>query len=95
MMARPEPGYTRFRSICPSWDNSARRKKNATIYIRSTPRKFGEWARFTKNYTEKNFTGEEQLFFINAWNEWAEGCHLEPDQKYKHQYLQELKNALG
>lgn len=91
---RPKPDYKYFRCICPSWDNSARRKKNATIYIGTTPQLFGKWAKEMKEYTEKNLPDNEQLLFINAWNEWGEGCHLEPDEKWGTLYLEELKRAI-
>ena len=34
------------------------------------------------------------MIFINAWNEWAEGCYLEPDENYKDKYLIALSNAM-
>ena len=91
---RPKPDYKYFRCVCPSWDNSARRKKNATIYIGATPQLFGQWVKSMKEYTEKNLPDNEQLLFINAWNEWGEGCHLEPDEKWGTLYLEELKRAV-
>jgi len=33
------------------------------------------------------------LFFLNGWNEWAEGNHLEPDQKFGLGYLKELRRV--
>lgn len=94
MIKRNIANYTYFRCICPSWDNSARRKTNATIYINSTPKLFGNWVKSMKEYTQKNLPENKQFLFINAWNEWGEGCHLEPDKKYSTQYLDELKKNL-
>ena len=37
---------------------------------------------------------EENLVFINAWNEWGEGNHLEPDLKHGHGYLEATRQAL-
>ena len=37
---------------------------------------------------------EENFIFINAWNEWAEGNHLEPCQKWGLSYLEALKRVI-
>lgn len=94
MIAKPKFDYKYFRCVCPSWDNSARRRINATLYHDTTPQKFEEWVRYIKNYTVSNFDSNEQIFFVNAWNEWAEGCHLEPDQKFGSAYLKALKEGV-
>jgi lipopolysaccharide biosynthesis protein len=43
--------------------------------------------------TKADFPGEERIVFINAWNEWAEGGHLEPDRQYGHQFLEATLSA--
>ena len=34
------------------------------------------------------YDDEEKIIFVNAWNEWGEGSHLEPDLKYGASHLQ-------
>jgi len=41
------------------------------------------------------YSGEENFIFINAWNEWAEGNHLEPCLRWKTGYLEATKKALA
>ncbi|AOM77589.1 glycoside hydrolase family 99-like domain-containing protein [Pedobacter steynii] len=95
MLKKPKPDYTYFRCVSPCWDNSARRKSNAVIYVESEPDNFKKWVSEIKDYTLANFEDEEKIFFINAWNEWAEGCHLEPDQKYGKDYLKAFRDGLN
>ncbi len=91
---RPIPPYKLFRSIMPSWDNTARRGYHATIFVNSSPLIYKNWLEKLVNHTLLNFDGDERLIFINAWNEWAEGCHLEPDIRYGHQFLEATQQAL-
>lgn len=83
-----------YPGITPMWDNSARRKENPFILHDSTPEKYKNWLSHIKeNYPWD--TVPENFLFINAWNEWAEGNHLEPCQKWGTAYLQATKEALG
>ena len=95
MLSKPEPPYRWFRCVTPMWDNSARRSANASIFIGATPSIYKQWLRKIVAQTRQRHTGDEQIVFINAWNEWAEGCHLEPDQKWGHAYLEATRDALA
>ncbi|HIJ80483.1 MAG TPA: glycoside hydrolase family 99-like domain-containing protein [Desulfuromonadales bacterium] len=87
MMSRFQPAYTLFRGVFPAWDNTARRSTKSTLFVNSSPENFAFWLSRTVRQTCERYTGDERLVFINAWNEWGEGCHLEPDEKYGRQYL--------
>lgn len=93
MLAKPIPNYQRFPCVTPSWDNTPRRQKDATILHNSTPEAYERWLRaIIQNTLSKEFI--EKLVFINAWNEWGEGNHLEPCQKWAHAYLEATQRAL-
>ena len=90
---KPEKGYKRFRGVSPGFDNTARKRKNYFILKNSTPEVFGGWVNDAVTEFEA-YSKEENLFFINAWNEWAEGNHLEPCIKWGRAYLEALKENL-
>jgi lipopolysaccharide biosynthesis protein len=94
MLAQKNQGYLRYPCVTPMWDNSARRKgRGAAIFDGSTPELYRAWletavARFTPPSQDEN------LIFINAWNEWAEGNHLEPCERWGHAYLEATRDVL-
>lgn len=92
---RPTPGYRRFHAVMPSWDNTARVGRRAHIAVNSSPEAYRSWLEIVCNRTRREQEGDERLVFINGWNEWAEGCHLEPDRRYGLAWLEATRAALS
>ncbi|MCF8567861.1 glycoside hydrolase family 99-like domain-containing protein [Alicyclobacillus tolerans] len=90
---RELPSYKRFHGVMPGWDNTARRQNDSFAFEYSTPGAFQAWLEEVIQQTRLQHSGDEQLVFINAWNEWAEGAYLEPDKRFGHTYLEAVKNA--
>jgi hypothetical protein len=84
--------YRKFPCVFPSWDNSARRK-SATIIQNDDPAIYGKWLKHAIKEVG-SYPESERIVFINAWNEWAEGCHLEPDRRHGHAFLEQTRNAI-
>jgi glycosyltransferase involved in cell wall biosynthesis len=90
---RGEVDYPYFESVCPQWDNSPRTGSRAVVMHDSTPEAYEQWlTRVLERARERE--RDEQLVFVNAWNEWGEGCHLEPDLRWGHAYLEATRRAL-
>jgi hypothetical protein len=93
-LERKAPSYKIFPGVSPSWDNTSRRVgKRANIFINSSPQLFKKWVE-NKVRNFQPYSPDENFLFINAWNEWAEGNHLEPCQKYGHEYLKALNDGI-
>lgn len=93
MEGQPQPNYKQYPCVTPMWDNTSRRKRNIIMMTGSNPKLYGKWLNNVLNKFIP-YSSEENLVFINAWNEWAEGNHLEPDRKWGKSYLIETKNAI-
>lgn len=80
-----------FESIFVNWDNSPRYNNKANVFSFVTPEEFGN---YLKQMLSKMDEFDAEYLFINAWNEWAEGAYLEPDTKYRFDYLRVLLNSI-
>ena len=87
--------FTYFRSIVPIWDNTARYGKEAYVVHGSTPKRFQEWLESAIAYSKQNLASDRRIVLVNAWNEWAEGAHLEPDTRNGYAYLNAVGRALS
>ncbi|MDR3415941.1 MAG: glycoside hydrolase family 99-like domain-containing protein [Nevskia sp.] len=94
-MGVEDADFTLFRGVCPAWDNEARRPNQGVTLVNATPAKYGEWLAWACRRALRAKPAEERIVFINAWNEWAEGAHLEPDQHFGYAWLRETANALA
>ncbi len=94
-IARPPPAYTLFRGVMPGWDNTPRLQNNGQIFVNTHPDNYRRWLAAAIEQTRARNPPERQLVFINAWNEWAEGCHLEPDGAFGRGFLEATRSAVS
>nr|WP_249419803.1 glycoside hydrolase family 99-like domain-containing protein [Rhabdothermincola salaria] len=83
--------------VYPNWDNTPRSGRRGVVAHGSTPAKFRTHVDAALGHLDAiaGLPAEQRLLFVKSWNEWAEGNHLEPDQRHGHGYLDELRAALG
>jgi len=91
---RSDSTMTTFPGAFADWDNAARYRDRATIYRGASPERFEFWFRQLVGSMSARRLPEHYIFF-NAWNEWAEGAYLEPDEKHGHAYLEAIRRVLG
>jgi hypothetical protein len=85
--------YTRFKCVNLGWDNTPRCAGKGHALVGVTPELFGK---FVKNavHATMRYRIEPGFLLVNAWNEWGESTHLEPDEKFGYQWLEQLKANL-
>ncbi|QJR11459.1 hypothetical protein DSM104443_02535 [Usitatibacter rugosus] len=89
-----EAGLPTFPGAFVDWDNTARYVKRARIFKGASPESFAHWFGKQVEATAQR-PPTERVIFLNAWNEWAEGAYLEPDERYGYRYLEAVRDALA
>ena len=92
-LALPPPDYPLYRGVMPAWDNTPRRGTKAHILVHSSPGIYEGWLYEIVSQSLRR-SSPEPFVFVNAWNEWAEGAYLEPDQKLGRARLEATRSAL-
>ena len=93
-LALPQPPFRLYRTAMAGWDNTPRRGRNATVYHKASPGPYAEWLRALV-IAARLAHPEHRLVFVNAWNEWGEGAHLEPDDRFGTGYLDATRRAVA
>ena len=75
------------------WDNTPRKQERGSVYLGATPVKFKQYFKQLIVKTREEY--HQDKIFVFAWNEWAEGGYLEPDEKFGYGYLRAIKEALS
>jgi SAM-dependent methyltransferase len=91
----PPPDCQTYPCVMPAWDNTPLlAEENCLVYEGASPELYADWLRWcVKRALELNPPGHE-FVFINAWNDWTRGAHLEPDRKYGYAFLEATRGAL-
>lgn len=95
-----DPGFENskqpyFPCVTPNWDTTPRSDyRGGLVLHESTPELFRV---HFKEALEKivGRPQEQRLLFLKSWNEWAEGNHLEPDQRFGKKYLESISSCIG
>jgi hypothetical protein len=90
ILARKDQDEQTILGCFSDWDNSPRKSYNSIIMQGASPEKFKKY--FSRLFMKALEIGSPMLA-INAWNEWAEGAYLEPDEKYGFSYLEAIRSA--
>jgi GT2 family glycosyltransferase len=94
-LRRDTVAYTRYPAVFPCWDNTPRQPMKGTSFDGIAPEAFRFYVEQKIEEIRQFHVGDARLLFVNAWNEWAEGAHLEPDTGYGHAWLEALRDGVA
>jgi hypothetical protein len=93
-LTRPARPYPHIPAVMPRWDNTPRNAGSGNVFHGATPALFEVWLRHALSAATSQLP-EMPFVFINSWNEWSEGAHLEPDRRYGRSFLEAVRRSVS
>lgn len=93
LMPEQVDGVVAYPLVTHAWDNTPRSGSRGLVLHESTPELFRRLLRRALDLV-RDAPPDERIVFLKAWNEWAEGNHLEPDLKFGRGYLEVVRDEL-
>lgn len=88
-----DPEWLDYPVALPNWDNTPRSGMRGLVLHNSAPELFRVHLKQALARLEGR-RNEDRIIFLKAWNEWAEGNYVEPDQKWGTQWLEVIRDEL-
>ena len=85
-----ESEKTIFLGSFTEWDSTTRHGRRGYIINHKNKEEFKDYLNAQFEIASKK---KIEYIFMNAWNEWAEGMYLEPDEENKFYYLETIKEV--
>ena len=79
--------------VLPNWDNTPRAEMRGSVFHNATPELFRKHLHEAIERVADRKPGEN-IVFLKAWNEWAEGNYVEPDQKWGRAWLEVIRDEI-
>jgi len=93
---RRSPHGVRYPCVYVRWDNTPRRGADGIVIHDDDEVRFESALADAQKQVQQAAAANpasHDLLFINAWNEWAEGNHLEPDLRHGHAFLDAVQRV--
>ena len=84
---------TSYPCLVHAWDNTPRSGYNGIVFSGTSPEAFRPRLR-SALHAVQNRAPDHKLIILKAWNEWAEGNHLEPDLEFGRKYLDVIREEI-
>lgn len=94
-MRRPAPAHPEFRGVIAGWDDEPRRPGAGRVCLHASAQAYRDWLDAAVAHAEAHPVAGECVVFVNAWNGWADGACLEPDDREGYARLHATRAVLA